>query len=77
MLKQLIVVTFSWKTTIIYSKVLYLILNVQVSIQNFYFKLLNMCKFAHDRKTLIFFTEHIFQKKIDGSYKCDFDRLFC
>jgi len=51
MLKQLIVVTFSWKTTIIYSKVLYLILNVQVSIQNFYFKLLNMCKFAHDRKT--------------------------
>ena len=30
-----------WKTTIIYSKVLYLILNVQVSIQNFYFKLLN------------------------------------
>jgi len=52
MLKQLIVVTFSWKTTIIYSKVLYLIiLNVQVSIQNFYFKLLNMCKFAHHRKT--------------------------
>jgi len=28
MLKQLIVVTFSWKTTIIYSKALYLILNV-------------------------------------------------
>jgi len=53
MLKQLIVVTFSWKITIIYSKVLYLILNVQVSIQNFYFKLLNMCKFANDRKTLI------------------------
>lgn len=52
MLKQLIVVIFSWKITIIYSKVLYLILNVQVPIQNFYFKLLNMCKFAHDRKTL-------------------------
>jgi len=26
-------------------------LNQQVSIQNFYFKPLNMCKFAHDRKT--------------------------
>jgi len=51
MLKQPIGVTFSWKTTIIYSKNLYLILNVQVPIQNFYFKLVNMCKFAHDRKT--------------------------
>jgi len=52
MLKQLIVITFSWKTKIIYSKVLYLILNVQISMQKFYFKLLNMCKFAHDRKTI-------------------------
>jgi hypothetical protein len=52
MLKLLIVVTFFWKTTLIYSKVLYLILNVQVPLKNFYFKLLNMCKFAHDRKTL-------------------------
>jgi len=33
----------------------YLILNVQVSIQNLYFKLLNMCKFAHYRKTLTLF----------------------
>lgn len=31
---------FFWKTTIIYSKVLNLILNVQVPIQSFYFKLL-------------------------------------
>jgi len=35
---------FSWKTTIIYSKVLYLILNIRVPIQNFYHKLPNMCK---------------------------------
>jgi len=27
-------------------KILYLILNVQVPIQNFYFKLFNMCKFG-------------------------------
>jgi len=33
MLKQLIIVTFSWKTTIMNSEVLYLILNVQISIQ--------------------------------------------
>jgi len=51
MLKQLIVVTFFLKITIIYSKNLYLILKVQVPTQNCYFKLLNMCKFAHDRKT--------------------------
>ena len=42
MLKQLTVITFSWKTTIIYLKVLYLILNVQIPIQNLYFKLLNI-----------------------------------
>ena len=53
-LKQLIVVTFFWKISIIYSKVLYLILNVQVPIQNFYLQLFYMCKFAHDRKTLVF-----------------------
>jgi len=52
-LKQLIVGIYFWKITIIYSKVLYLIINVQVQIQNFYFKLSNMCKFAHDRKTHI------------------------
>jgi len=33
-------------------KILYLISNVQVLTQNFYFNLLNMCKFAHDRKSL-------------------------
>jgi len=32
-------------------KVIYSIQNVQVSIQTYYFKFLNMCKFAHDRKT--------------------------
>jgi len=35
MLKQLIIATFSWKATIIYSKGLYLILNVQILIQNY------------------------------------------
>ena len=29
----------------------YLIQNVQVPIQSYYFKFLNMCKFAHERKT--------------------------
>ena len=42
---------FFSEAIIIYSKVLYLILNVQVPIQNLYFKLFNMCKFAHNRKT--------------------------
>ena len=27
--------------------------NVQVPMQSYYFKLFNMCKFAHDRKTLV------------------------
>jgi len=40
-------------------KILYLILNVQVLIQNFYFELLNVCKFAHDRKThMTIITKH-------------------
>jgi len=45
MLKQLIVGIFFFKTTIIYLKFLYLILNIQVLIQSFYFELLNMYKF--------------------------------
>jgi len=28
-------------------------LNIQVPMQTYFFKLLNMCKFAHDRKTKI------------------------
>jgi len=59
-LKQLIVVFFFWKTTIIYLKVLYLILNAKVPIQNLYFKLLNMCKFAHDRKTQLTMIRSLF-----------------
>jgi len=43
---------FFKKITIIYLKVLYLILNIQVLIQNLYFKLCNMNKFAYDRKSL-------------------------
>jgi len=31
---------------------MYLIQNIQVPMQSYYLKLLNMCKFAHDRKTL-------------------------
>jgi len=31
---------------------MYLIQNIQVPIQSYYLKLFNMCKFAHDRKTL-------------------------
>jgi len=42
---------FLLKPIIIYQKVIYLIQNVQVPMQNYYFKFLNMCKFAHDRKT--------------------------
>jgi len=30
---------------------MYLIQNIQVPIQSYYLKLLNICKFAHDRKT--------------------------
>ena len=30
---------------------MYLIQNIQVPMQSYYLKLLNMCKFAHDRKT--------------------------
>jgi len=46
MLKQQLIVV----TIVIYSKKTYLILNVQIPIQNFHFNLPNMCKFAHDRK---------------------------
>jgi len=66
MLKQPIIIVFSWKTTIIYLKNLCLILNVQVPIQNFYFKLVNMYKFAHDRKPLIFIVVHLYKKKVKG-----------
>ena len=45
---------FLLKPTIIYQKFIYLIQNVQVPMQNYYFKFLNMCKFAHDRKTHLF-----------------------
>jgi len=32
---------------------MYLIQNIQIPMQNYYLKLLNMCKFTHDRKTHI------------------------
>jgi len=51
MLKLTKISKFLLKTTIIYWKVTYKIQNVQVSMQIYYFKLLIMCKFAHDRKT--------------------------
>ena len=44
---------FSLKTNNYWLKVTYLIYKTQVPSQSYCFKLLNMCKFAHDRKTQI------------------------
>jgi hypothetical protein len=51
MLMQLKVIIFLLKNNNYLLNIKYLLQNAQVPIQIYYFKLLNMCKFAYDRKT--------------------------
>jgi len=37
---------------------MYLIQNIQVPMQSYYLKLLNICKFAHDRKSNLKYAKH-------------------